>query len=142
MAAGNLVHLFHRRPEGYVNVLARHMKLLPHEGHPVFPADQSTDAAHGCLDHPQPAPVSLSPDQAFIEGRDEFTMEIDEIALRTKCENCVVECATARSFADVFLYSYDQSQIVFASCFGQRFGYATRNNNAILQQLRVESLHR
>src|SRR5262245_20821897 len=44
MPAGDLVHLFDRRPERDMDVFAGEVQRLPRERHPVLPTDQSADA--------------------------------------------------------------------------------------------------
>src|SRR6185436_11582147 len=63
MPAGDLVHLFDRRPERGVNIFACDMQRLPRERHPVLPTDQSADATGRGFNHAQAVAVTLRPNQ-------------------------------------------------------------------------------
>jgi hypothetical protein len=82
VSAGELCHFIHRGPNCYMNVLSGLMHCHPREGHPVFPADEASNACLGNIHGCQTSAISRSPHKTFGEGWDEFGMMVCHSTIR------------------------------------------------------------
>lgn len=80
-----------------MNVLAAIVQRLPGKRHPMFPANQATNACTGRLNCPEPLRITRPPYQALGVRGDEFPMMVQQCAIGTVCEEAVVERAASRS---------------------------------------------
>src|SRR6266481_1606410 len=85
------MHLMHGWPNGNVNVFAGEVERLACHWHPVFPANQTTDAAKRRRLRFEARSVTLSPNDAFSVGGNEFSMVIHKFAVISKCEQRIEE---------------------------------------------------
>jgi len=82
VAACELGHLVHRRPNSDVNMFSGLMHSHSSEGHPVFPANQSPYTCLTDINRFQPTAITSPPYKAFRECRYEFGMMVREAAIR------------------------------------------------------------
>ena len=142
VAAGHLVHLLDRRPHRDVDILPRLVQRLPRQGHPMLPADQPADAAHGRVHDPQSLGIARTPDKALRVGGHQLAVVVEQPAVRPEGEQGVVEGAASRAAFHALAHPYHQGGCGVACDGGQRIHGRARNGHAILGQAREDRLDR
>ena len=82
VSARELCHLVHRGPNRYVNLLSSLMHCHPRQRHPVFPADEASNACLGNIHGCQTSAISRPPHKTFGESWDEFGMMVCHSTIR------------------------------------------------------------
>src|SRR5712691_11394582 len=125
------MHLVNSRPDRDMYMFARIVKYLSRERHPVLPANQSADSAQGCINCFESCSITLSPDQTFREGGNEFAVVVEQNAIRTKGKQGVVERSIARALVDSLVDANHQHHSMILGSFGKRLCFRAFNKQTV-----------
>lgn len=132
MAAGDLEHVFDRRPSGDVDLLGALVHGLTCQRHPVFPADKPAYAPGACLHRTQSGGVSLPPDDALGVGRHELAMMVHDLATGVYRQDRIIQGSVARTGCDSLVDRHDPHDTKLLGSLPQVADFLTVNGRAVL----------
>ena len=121
-----------------MNLLATLVQGLARQRHPVLPTDQAAEAPESGGDGPQAGAISLPPDEAFGVGGHQLAVVVDQLPVRIKCQDAVVERAVAEAVIHAFVDADDEDDAQITRVAAEAFGFRTGDGDAVLRQAGID----